>query len=70
MKGRTSHLRFTLLGAFRLAERTARLTGERQRVELIGNHLPFGYRWRVRPVEAPPVDTSYDPTDYANGGTA
>jgi hypothetical protein len=69
MKSRTSHEMFTHINALRLAERIARRTGERQRVELITRGPHLGRGWRVRPVEAPAADT-YDPADYANGGTA
>jgi hypothetical protein len=66
MKDRTSHEMFSHTSALRLAERIARRTGERQRVELIPSRV-FWLRamWRVRPVEAPATD-AYDPVTYAN----
>jgi hypothetical protein len=68
MKTRPTHAMWTHAGAFRLAERIARRTGERQRVELVSPVGMFHHPWRVVPVEAP--TDSYDPADYANGGTA
>lgn len=69
MKSRTWHVMHGHPAALRLAETLARRTGERQRVELIPNANPRGYRWRVVPVEAPAADDSYDPANYANGVT-
>ena len=69
MKSRPSHEMHRHHNAFRLAERIALRTGERQRVELIPNRRPHGRRWRVVPVEAPAPDTTYDPALFANGVT-
>jgi hypothetical protein len=61
---------FSHAAALRLAERIARRTGERQRVELIPSRVFWlSAMWRIRPVEAPAADSSYDPTDFANGVT-